>query len=53
MKMVGLPEETHELLKKISKATGILQYRLIQESLEIIEKRYKEKIQKYKEINHE
>ena len=53
MKMVGLPEDTHEQLKKISKATGILMYRLLQEALEIIEEKYKEKIQKYDRENNE
>jgi sensor histidine kinase regulating citrate/malate metabolism len=51
MKMIGVPEETHTQLKKLSVATGMLQYRLMQEGLDYIEEKYKETIQKYEAKN--
>ena len=45
MKTLGMPDELHNRLKNLSKATGILQYRLIQESVEYLETIYKEKLE--------
>lgn len=51
MKSIGLPDEIHEQLKKLTKATGMLQYRLIQEALDLLKEKYSEKILKYQEKN--
>jgi len=51
--MVGITEEMHVQLKKMANATGMLQYRLMQEALNILEENYKEKILKYEEKNNE
>jgi len=53
MKMVGITEEMYNQLNRISETTGMLKYRVVGEALDLLEEKYKEKIQKYIEKNHE
>lgn len=53
MKSIGLPDELHEQLKMISKATGILQYRLIQEALVFLKEKYKDQIKNVETSNEQ
>ena len=40
MKSIGINDEMHKRIKKISKVTGILIYRLILDSIEYLENKY-------------
>lgn len=49
MKSIGVNEQIHERIKKLQFATGIVIYRLIEEALDYLESKYKEKLEKLNE----
>ena len=53
MKSIGISEDIYKQLDKISKAKGMLKYRVIKEALDSMEEKYKDEILKYQEKIYE